>query len=61
MSPSITLGDVLLGGQGLHHLDYGEVGDSLDFWVLWEVEILLGEEDALCKWERIGVEGGEKM
>lgn len=48
MSPSITLGDILLGGQGLHELDDSEIGHSLDFWVLGEVEVLLSKEDALC-------------
>jgi hypothetical protein len=57
VSPSVTLGDILLGGQGLHHLDDGEVGDSLDFWVLGEVEVLLGEKNALCNW--VG-KGGSK-
>jgi hypothetical protein len=62
VSPSVTLRDILLGGQGLHHLDDGEVGDSLDFWVLGEVEVLLGEKDALCNWVgKDGSKGGEKI
>jgi len=46
--PRKPLGDVLLRLQTLHQLDDLEVGHARDLRVLREVEVLLGEEDALC-------------
>lgn len=48
MPPRKPLGDVLLRLQTLHQLDDLEVGHARDLRVLREVEVLLGEEDALC-------------
>jgi len=49
MAPSVALGHILLGLQALHHLDHLEVGHAFNLRVIGEVEVLLGEQDALLE------------
>ena len=48
MPPGEALCDKLSALEGLHQLDDLQVGDAWNLWVLWQVEVLLGEQDSLC-------------
>ena len=53
MPPGKALCDKLPALEGLHQLDDLQVGNARNFWVLRQVEVLLGKQHALCKTARV--------